>query len=153
MTHRRSPARGHLPGWLAALTAAWLALGCAGAPQPAPDDSQLLLQSGFKALAVTTPEQQQHLQSLPPGKVSELQRTGKHFFVYPDRAGNRLLVGTPAEYAAYRQLRPDTGPTLGQQQAADIRSYDKQDAAMSMYTTRDLNDPYYFWPTWAGLWP
>jgi len=83
--------------------------------------------------------------------VTEWQRTGKHFFVYPDPARNQLYVGTPKEYEAYRRLAPGGGPTLAQQQAADMASYGKQDAAMQMYTNRDLADPYYFWDSFDGL--
>ncbi len=127
-----------------------LALGCAGTTQPAPDVNQLLA-AGFKVVPAKTKEQQEHLQALPQGQLTEWQRTGKHFFVYPDVASNQLYVGTPKEYEAYRRLAPGGGPTLAQQQSTDMASYSKQDAAMQMYTNRDLADPYYFWDSFDGL--
>ena len=125
-------------------------LGCASPPPPAPDESQLLA-AGFKMLVAKTVQQQEHLRTLAPGKITEWQRNGAHFFVYPDVAKNQLYVGTPKEYAAYRRVRPDEGPTLSQQRATEMASYEKQDAAMQMYTNRDLADPYYFWDSFDGL--
>jgi hypothetical protein len=136
---------------LLAASATVLTAGCATTSPPLPDESQLLA-AGFKVMVARTPEQQQHLQSLPAGKVTEWQRTGKHFFIYADAAKNRIYVGTPKEYEAYLRLVPGAAsPSLAQQQAADIASYNRQDAAMQMYTTRDLADPYYFWDSFDGL--
>ena len=129
-----------------------LALGCAGTTQPPPIDEAQLLAAGFRIVAATTDQQRMHLQSLDPGKLTELQRNGMHFYVYPERAQNRILVGSVREYDAYRKLQPASGPSLVQQSAADLAHYNKQDAAMDMYTKRDLNDPYYFWPTYFGFW-
>ena len=106
----------------------------------------------IKIVAAKTPEQQQHLQALTPGKLTELQRNGTHFFVYPDAARNQIYVGTPKAYQAYQGTRPGYGTALAQQQASDLASYNKEDAAMAMYTSRDLADPYYFSPTFDGLW-
>src|SRR5262249_2597426 len=80
-----------------------LAAGCASSP-PAPDTSQLAA-AGFKVLVATTKQQQEHLQGLPPGRITAMQRTGAHFYVYPDAAANKLYVGTPREYAAYQKLQ------------------------------------------------
>ena len=124
--------------------------GCASPPPPPPDESQLLA-AGFKVLVAKNVQQQEHLRTLAPGRITEWQRNGSHFFVYPDVAKNQLYVGTPKEYAAYRRVRPDDGATLSQQQAAEMASYQKQDAAMQMYTNRDLADPYYFWDSFDGL--
>ena len=129
-----------------------LVIGCAGTP-PAPSapDTKQLLAAGFKVVVAKTQQQQEHVQSLPPGKITEWQRNGVHYFVYPDAAGKQIYVGMPKEYEAYRRLLPGGGPTLAQQQAADLASYNKQDAAMQMYTNRDLADPYYFWDSFDGL--
>ena len=135
---------------LGAVAATALCFGCAGTTQPLPDETQLSA-AGFKVVVANTAEQRAHLQSLPPGKVTAVQRTGTHFFVYPDAARNQVYVGTQKEYEAYRRLRPGDKTTLGEQQAADMASYDKQDDAMRMYTARDLADPYYFWPSFFGL--
>jgi hypothetical protein len=126
------------------------ALGWAATAPPPPDLNQLLA-AGFKVVVAKTKEQQEHLRTLPPGQVTGWQRTGKHFFVYPDPARNQLYVGTPKEYEAYRRLVPNAGPTPTQQHAADMASYLKEDATMQMYTKRDLADPYYFWDDFEGL--
>lgn len=136
----------------ATLALATLIAACA-TPGPAPVDQSQLQAAGFKVIPAKTPQQFEHLQSLPPGKLTEWQRTGKHFFLYPDVAKRQLYVGTPKEYQAYLRLVPGAGPTLEQQQASDMASYAKQDAAMQMYTTRDLNDPYYFWGIDGLGWP
>ena len=135
----------------AVLTATAL-IGCAATPPspPPPNESQLLA-AGFKVIAAKTVQQQEHLQALPQDALTEWQRNGKHFFVYPDVAKKRLYVGTPKEYEAYRRIVPATGPTLAQQHAADMASYEKQDAGMQFNTNRDLADPYYFWDSFDGL--
>ena len=81
---------------------------------------------------------------------------GTPFFVYPDATKNQIYVGTQKEYQAYRRLRPDGGGAtpqdkLNAQHAADMASYLKQDAAMRKANTRDLSDPYYFWPSFFEL--
>lgn len=134
--------------WLVAATT--ILNGCASAPPPPPDESQLVA-AGFKVIVAKTVEQREHLGTLASGQITEWQRNGAHFFVYPDVAKNQLYVGTQKEYLAYRRVHPDVGPTLNQQQAAEMASYNKQDAAMQMYTTRDLADPYYFWDSFEGL--
>ena len=151
LSHTRGPGKWLMVIGVLAMTL--LVAACAGTTQtpPPPDPSQLLA-AGFKIVAAKTPEQQQHLQALTPGKLTELQRNGTHFFVYPDAARNQIYVGTPKAYQAYQGTRPGYGTALAQQQASDLASYNKEDAAMAMYTTRDLADPYYFWPTFDGLW-
>lgn len=139
------------PAILWALAALAIVCGCAGTPQPPPVDETQLGAAGFKILAAKTVQQQEHLQTLPPGVITEWQRTGKHYFIYPDAAHNRVYVGTAKEYAAYQRLRPGNYPSLAAQQAADMASYEKQDAAMQNNTQRDLADPYYFWGSFDGL--
>ena len=144
---------GSLPAILGVLAVALLAAACAGTPQsPPPPDTSRLLAAGFRIVVAKTLDQQQHLQALKPGRITELQRNGTHFFVYPDAARNQIYVGTPKEYQAYQGNGPGYGTQLALQQAADLASYDKEDAAMAMVTNRDLADPYYFWPAFDGLW-
>ncbi len=150
MTQPWSVARRRLFVKLGAVAVTAIFSGCASTTPPPPDESQLLA-AGFKVVVAKTVQQKEHLQTLPPGQITEWQRTGVHFFVYPDAAKSHILVGTEKEYAAYRRLQPNGGPTLAQQQAADMASYNKQDAAMQMYTARDLADPYYFWDSFDGL--
>jgi len=135
---------------LGALALTVLAAGCAGTTQPSLDTSQLLA-AGFKIVAARTEAQQAQLQSLPTGQITEWQRTGKRYFVYPDVAGKRLFVGTPTEYSAYLRLASGTAPAMARQQESDLASYNKQDATMQMLTKRDLADPYYFWESFDGL--
>ena len=147
--------RHRLPGdflELGAVALMALLIGCASAPAapPAVDESQLLA-AGFKVVLAKTVQQQEHLQSLTPGRIAAWERNGTHYFVYPDVAKNELYVGTPKEYEAYRRLVPGGGPALAQQEAADLAAYNKQDAAMQRSTHRDLADPYYFWDSFEGL--
>ena len=134
---------------IAAALAATALIGCA-TPPPPPNESQLLA-AGFKVVPAKTVQQQEHLQALPQNTLTEWQRNGKHFWVYPDVTKKQLYVGTPKEYEAYRRVVPATGPTLAQQQAANMASYEKQDAGMQFNTNRDLADPYYFWDSFDGL--
>jgi hypothetical protein len=126
--------------------------GCASTPpSPPPVDESQLLAAGFKIVAAKTAQQVEHLRTLPAGVITQWQRTGVHYFVYPDTANSRIYVGTPKEYAAYQRLRPGNYPSLEAQEAANMASYEKQDTGMQNLTTRDLNDPYYFWDAFDGL--
>jgi len=150
MEQLRGTRRGKILEILGAIALTMLALSRSGAAQPLPNENQLVA-AGFKVVVAATREQQEHLQTLPPGKLTAWQRNGKHFWVYPDVAKSQLYVGTQKEYEEYRRLVPGGGPTLSQQQAADLASYNRQDAAMKMYNNRDLADPYYFWDDFDGL--
>lgn len=127
--------------------------GCASSPDapPLPDTARLVA-AGFKIVEAKSPDDRMHIKAMAPGRVTELQNTGRHFYVYPDPNGDRVYVGTPAEYQAYLGKDPGYAAALGRLQAQDLHSYNRQDAAMAMYTTRDYNDPYYFWPSYVGLW-
>jgi hypothetical protein len=130
--------------------AALTTFGCAGTAPPRASESDLIA-AGFKVVTATTAQQQEHLRSLPPGTITAWQRNGVEYYVYPDAGSNRLYIGTPKEYAAYRRLRPGDYATQAQQQASEIASYNKQDATMQKHTDRDLADPYFFWPSFGGL--
>lgn len=129
------------------------ALGCASTlPAPPPPSTAKLLAAGFRAVDAKTQLQQERLAALPQGRVSERQRTGKTFFVYPDLATNKLYVGTQKEYDTYRLLNPGGGSTsLAEQHAADMAHYNKQDAMMQIYTNNDLTDPWSLWTDVEGL--
>lgn len=115
----------------------------------------LLAQAGFKTVIATTPLQQQHLQTLPQGALTQMQQTGKHYYVYPDAPGKRLYVGTPKEYDAYVALRTRDGlpsPSASNATTADIRDYLKQDAAMTKADAQDATIPSWaIWPDFGGL--
>lgn len=148
----RETARRRLFGVIAVMA---LAAGCAGAPSvPAPDESALTA-AGFKVMVARTTLQQQHLQGLTPGTITEMQRNGRHYYVYPDVARNQLYLGTPKQFAAYRQLRPGTPDPQSQLNARAVAgdaAYLKRDSTMELANQQIATDPYYFWPTWEELW-
>jgi hypothetical protein len=72
-------------------------------PSATPQKEQLLVQSGFRPKMVTTPEQQQRVSELPPGKVSEVGYQGKIYYVYPTASKDRIFVGNKTQYNAYKQ--------------------------------------------------
>jgi len=123
--------------------AALAVLSVGGATAAAPSvDQKELVDIGFKELVATTKVQQDWVRSLAPGQIRAVQRTGKKFFIYPDAPNNRILVGGPQEFEAYRQLHPDT--KLWGQGAGDKASAyrNKQNNAMESATQRDLSNPY-----------
>ena len=73
------------------------------APSVASQKEQLLVQSGFRPKTVTTPEQQQRVRELPPGKVSTVGYHGSLYYVYPTATKGRILVGNKIQYNAYKQ--------------------------------------------------
>ena len=126
-----------------AVTAAFTAPAGA-APSPAAVDEAQLLALGFKVLVATTPVQTDWVKNLPPGRMRAMQRTGKHYFIYPDAASNRIFVGGPQEYQAYRKLHPEDDSIEKQraQNTAGFAYRAKQDDAMEAATARDLSDPF-----------
>ena len=65
----------------------------------------LLIAAGFKTVVPKTPAQQQKLRALPPDKVAMVRKGVKTYYVFPDAANNRVLVGGPKQYQSYQQLR------------------------------------------------
>jgi hypothetical protein len=61
---------------------------------------------------VTTAQQKQHLSKLPAGKVSAVKYQGKKYNVYPTWTGDRVLVGTQAQYNAAMARHQMTGPVF-----------------------------------------
>ena len=105
---------------IAAFALAAIAFGCATPGEPPPPDTSQLVAAGFRVIPAKTQQQVEHLQALPPAKLTEWQRTGKHYFVYPDVAKKQLYVGTPKEYEAYVRLVPGARTSLSRQSAADM---------------------------------
>jgi hypothetical protein len=128
-----------------------LAASASAAPPPAPDESQLL-SLGFKVLVATTPTQMDWVKRLTPGRMRPMQRTGKHYFILPDASRNRIFVGGPQEYQAYRELHPEENSVEQQraQEAANRAYRAKQSDAMQKATARDLSDPF-LGVSWADL--
>ena len=64
------------------------------AAAPCRPNKDNLVAAGFRIVDAKTKLPQERLEALPQGRVSERQRTGKTFFVYPDPANRQLYVGT-----------------------------------------------------------
>jgi len=107
-----------------------LAIGCGTTGQT----ENMLSAAGFKMVHADTPERQAHLNSLPTGKITMVQRNGTMYYAYPDPKQNVLYVGQEPQYQKYQQLRM-------QKQLAD-----EQLNTASMY-----NDPAWgVWGPWGG---
>ena len=68
-----------------------LAAGCAS-NQPAMSETDMLTASGFKAVSPTS-TQQDKLQSLTAGQISQIQTLNLTLYVYPDWPNRRVLIG------------------------------------------------------------
>ena len=88
---------------IGAFTLLALSFGCTGMQTQSKEN--LLIAAGFKTVVPRTAAQQQKLQALPPDKVAMVQKGGKTYYVFPDAANNRALVGGPKQYQTYQQLR------------------------------------------------
>jgi hypothetical protein len=110
-----------------------LAAGCATAKHT----ETFLTAAGFKVVMATTPKQQQKLKSLPPDKISTVQRNGKTYYVFPDVAHNQIYLGTPNEYQNYRQIVADS----------KIAEQDRMGAEMESADGEDWND----WGSWEVI--
>ena len=64
----------------------------------------LLAQSGFKFITVTTPKQQQAVSQLAEGRVSAVKYNGKLYYVFPTTKKDQVLVGRQKHYNAYKQV-------------------------------------------------
>jgi hypothetical protein len=95
-----------------------LALGCSTTKQT----ENMLSAAGFKMMPATTPEQQAHLKTLPPNKVTMVVRDGKTYFAFPDIKQQVLYVGQQAQYDAYQKLRLQKQLAADQVQAAEMNS-------------------------------
>ena len=109
-----------------------LSVGCA-TTTATQDTESMLVAAGFKVVTPKTAAQQQKLQQLPPGKVAQITRGGKTYYVFPDAADNQAYVGGPKQYQAYQQYRLEH--QLAQQQLETAEMY--QDSMMG-------------WGAWGG---
>jgi hypothetical protein len=94
-----------------------MVVGCAHTQQT----ENLLSAAGFRTVIATTPQQQQHLKTLPPYKVMRVQRNGQMHYVYADPAHNLIYVGGLFQYDQYRDLRL----------AKNVAAEDLQDAKLN----------------------
>jgi hypothetical protein len=95
-----------------------LAVGCANTQQT----ENLLSAAGFRTVIANTPQRQQHLKTLPPDKVTLVQRNGKNYYVYADPAHWQIFVGTPSQYQKYQQLRLANNLAQDQLETAQMNS-------------------------------
>jgi hypothetical protein len=95
---------------IGALAVLAMAVGCA-TTEPGPlssaatQEESLLTSAGFRIKVATTPQQQQHLKTLTPDKMTTVHRNGKTYYVYADPTKMQIYVGTQAENKRYQQLR------------------------------------------------
>lgn len=80
----------------------------------------LLSAAGFKIIPATTPQQQAHLETLKPDKVTMVEREGTNYFVFPDAKSQVLYVGHDAQYQEYQKLRLQKEMAAEQVQAAQL---------------------------------
>jgi hypothetical protein len=92
-----------------------LAIGCSTTKET----ENLLSAAGFKTMPATTAQQQAHLKTLPPNKVTSVVRDGKTYFVFPDAKAQVLYVGQQAQYDAYQKLRLEKQMAQEQLEAAE----------------------------------
>lgn len=102
---------------LLALTLVALAAGCSTT-----DTENLLSAAGFTIVPATTPQQEAEVNTLPPGKVTLVQRSGTNYYVFPDHAKNQLYVGQSAQYQEYQRLRLQKQLAEEQLSAAQMNS-------------------------------
>ena len=63
----------------------------------------LLAQSGFKVITVTTPKQQQAINGLAQYRVSAVKYNGKLYYVYPTATKDKIYVGKQAHFNKYKK--------------------------------------------------
>jgi len=123
--------------------------GCATAlSTPAgPSNESLLATAGFRAVAATSIPLLQRLPTLPQGQVTAITQTGRTWFVYPDPANQRILVGTQAQYDAHVRPRTRSGLVEQDPYASSIR----QDDAMTAKSKRYASVPEWELEEWPEL--
>src|SRR6266536_1633838 len=62
----------------------------------------LLAQSGFKVVTVTTPKQQQAINGLAQYRVSAVKYNGKLYYVFPTATKDKIYVGKQKQFNAYK---------------------------------------------------
>jgi hypothetical protein len=143
---------GSAASWILMLALA----ACASLPPSYPPPSTgMLTDAGFKTLAAGTTLQKQQLGALRVDALTAVQRTGKHYYVYPDIPASKLYVGTPKEYDAYLALRTKAGlanPDLTSTTSEEMRTYMKQDTQIMNATAREAGIPdWAYWPDFGGM--
>jgi len=102
----------------------WLSIGAlafaASACSSTGEKENMLSAAGFKMVAADTPQQEEHLKSLPADKLTTAQRNGTMYYTFPDPKKNVLYVGEEPQYQKYQQLRLEKQMTDEQLNAAQL---------------------------------
>jgi len=93
-----------------------LAIGCSSTKST----ENMLSAAGFKMVPADTPERVAHLNSLPPDKITTVQRNGTLYYTFPDPKNNILYVGQQPQYEEYQKLRLQNQMTQEQLSAAEM---------------------------------
>jgi len=128
----------HLIKAFGALTLVVLAAGCMTNTQFKASE---LTQSGFKTISATSPAQQAKLKALSATKVTQVQRGGKTYYVFPDLKNNILYVGQQPQYLAYKQLKAAKQQEINFQMDSE-NAFISNDAGLT-----DSSD----WGSWEGM--
>jgi hypothetical protein len=107
-----------------------LAIGCSTTQER----ENTLSAAGFKMIPADTAEKKGHLNSLPAGKITPVQREGTLYYTFPDPKNNVLYVGEEQQYRLYRQIGLQRQMTDEQLNAAELND----DGAWA------------FWGSWGG---
>jgi hypothetical protein len=108
-------------------------VGCAGAPagpapsSQAPSTTDMLMQSGFQAKPVRSPD---HLQKLPGNQFVTLQRQGQTVYVYTDPSTKQLYFGSEAAYQRYLSMAAAKAAEAPQPQVSSQSSMSSLDWTM-----------------------
>ena len=86
-----------------ALIAACQTVATNNAEIVASQKEDLLAQSGFKVITVTTPKQQQAINGLAQYRVSAVKYNGKLYYVFPTATKDKIYVGRQKQFNAYKQ--------------------------------------------------
>src|SRR5215472_8310173 len=84
------------------------------------EKENMLTAAGFKMIPADSPEKLAHLNSLPAGKITTVQRNGTLFFTYPDPKNKMLYVGHQQQYEDYQKLRLEKQMTEEQLTAGEL---------------------------------
>jgi hypothetical protein len=119
-----------LKAFLTAAVLMAMAIGCSTTQKR----ENALAAAGFKMIPADTPEKKAHLNSLPTGKITPVQREGTLYYTFPDPENNVLYVGEERQYQLYRKIGLQKQMTDEQLSAAQLNN----DAAWA------------FWGSWGG---
>jgi hypothetical protein len=86
----------------------------------------LLTQAGFKPKTVTTPKQQQQVSQLAVDRVSSVKYQGKVYYVFPTAQKDHILVGTQAQFNAYKKALQAQQPSQAQASQSAQQSQQQQ---------------------------